>query len=263
MFNMMIPQLAGGPSLADIAAVTNNGNRDGDGYGFGGGLWALVLIALLFGRMGFFGNGGLFGGNGGFGVGSCCAPATCADLQRGFDNQTVVTKLNGLENGLCSLGYDQLAQINGINTNVTQVGNGLMQAINNMGVANMQDTNALSRQLSDCCCEEREAITQLRYNSAQDTCAINNNINNAVRDIVENANANYRAIDGRITALEMSHKDEIIAELRSQVNALNLGISQRNQNDYLVNTLRPCPNPAYIVDNPYCCNSNNNCGRCC
>lgn len=49
----------------------------------------------------------------------------------------------------------------------------------------------------------------------------------------------------------------------NNMNPLNLGISQRNQNDYLVNTLRPCPNPAYIVDNPYCCNSNNNCGRCC
>src|SRR5699024_11532278 len=45
--------------------------------------------------------------------------------------------------------------------------------------------------------------------------------------------------------LEMARKDETISELRSQVNALNLAQSQANQNTYLINTLRPCPIPAY------------------
>ena len=37
--------------------------------------------------------------------------------------------------------------------------------------------------------------------------------------------------------------------------------SQAAQNNYLVNTLRPPASPAYIVQNPYCCNTNG-CGGC-
>ena len=36
-----------------------------------------------------------------------------------------------------------------------------------------------------------------------------------------------------------------------QVQALNLAQSQANQNQYLINTLRPCPVPAYISCNPW------------
>lgn len=43
------------------------------------------------------------------------------------------------------------------------------------------------------------------------------------------------------------------AELRSQVQALNLAASQSNQNTYLVNKLQPCPTPAYVVPNPNAC----------
>ena len=60
------------------------------------------------------------------------------------------------------------------------------------------------------------------------------------------------------------------ANLRSQIQALNLAASQANQNTYLVNQLRPCPQPAYIVANPFCCNQqvsyqNANCcpSQCC
>ena len=39
---------------------------------------------------------------------------------------------------------------------------------------------------------------------------------------------------------------------------------QAAQNKYLVSTLRPSPSPAYVVANPYCCNSGYNygCGNC-
>ena len=175
----------------------------------------------------------------------------------------MVNKLNGLENGICSLGYDQLNQMNGINQTVMQTGWGIQNAIQQMGVANMQDTNALSRQLADCCCENRQAIAQVRYDMATDTCSINTNMNNAARDIIENNNCNFRSLDARLTQMEMARKDEKIADQASQIQALNLAVSQRNQNDYLINQLRPCPVPAYTVPNPYCnCGYNNNCNNC-
>ena len=56
------------------------------------------------------------------------------------------------------------------------------------------------------------------------------------------------------------------ADLRTQVQAFNLAVSQRNQNDYLIDKLQPCPTPAYVVPNPNCCYNygnfgfNNGCG---
>lgn len=250
------------PSVADIAAI--DGNRNNGYDGFGGGWWVWIILLALFGG---FGNRG-FGWGGGFNGGnSCCTPATCAEVQNGFNNANVQSMLNGIENGICSLGYDQLNQMNGINQNIMQTGFGLQQAINNMTVAQMQDTNALSRQLADCCCENREAISNVRFDLSTGFCNVSNAINQAAQTIVQNDNANFRALHDELVAYRMQDKDETIAELRSQVSALNLGISQRNQNDYLVGQLRPCPVPAYNVPNPYAyyngCGCNSGCNPCC
>lgn len=66
----------------------------------------------------------------------------------------------------------------------------------------------------------------------------------------------------RIDALERSRKDEKIAEQAQQINALQLAASQANQNQYLINQLRPCPVPAYITCNPFAASygCGNNCG---
>lgn len=264
------------PSVADIAAVTNGNCNNGYGYGgFGGDWWAWILILALFG-WGGFGNRGFGGGFNG--CNSCCTPATCAEVQNGFNQQATQTMLNGIENGICSLGYDQLNQMNGINTNIMQTGFGLQQAINNMGVAQMQDTNALSRQLSDCCCENREAISQVRYDMATGFCNVGNQINQAAQNIMQNDNANYRALHDEFVQFQMAQKDDTIANLRSQVQALNLSASQSNQNNALYAHMdanqaelirrlgRDCPTPAYIVPNPFCCNTQPTCGcgsQCC
>ena len=245
------------PSVADIAAVTGANCRNNDG-GWGNDWWAVIIILALFGGWG--GRGGFFG-NAGSGSGcGCSTPATCADLQAGFNNQAVTNKLNGLENGLCSLGYDQLAQMNGIANTIQQGNFALQQAINNASVANMQDTNSLSRQLSDCCCENRAAIKDVQYTAALNNSALLQAINAQTNTIVQNDNANYRALHDELVSYQMQQKDDVIAELRSQVQALNLGVSQRNQNDYLIDRLQPCAKPAYFVPNPNCCY--NPCGTC-
>ncbi len=258
MFNMMG---SAAPSLADIAAVTRNGNgNSGNGWGDGNGWWVLIILFALFGG---WGRGGYGNQGNGSGDGCCCGAATAADIQRGFDNQGVINKLNGLENGLCSLGYDILAQTNGLGQTVTQTGWGVQQAIQADTVANMQNVNALSRQLADCCCENRQAIAQVRYDMSTDHCETVTAIDK-LGDRLEN----------RLTQMEMSRKDEKIAEQQSQIQALNLAVSQRNQTDVfrqeingLRDTLRPCPTPAYITCNPWasqapygsCCGTGNGC----
>ena len=61
----------------------------------------------------------------------------------GFDTSAIVGKLDGINSGICSLGYDQLAQMNSVNQNVSTTGFGIQNAITQMGIANMQDTNSL------------------------------------------------------------------------------------------------------------------------
>lgn len=236
MFNM------NAPSLADIAAVTRS--NDNDGFGGNNGWWILIILFALFG----WGNGSYGYGSGG---GSCSGGcATSGDLQRGFDTQTVVTKLDGISNGLCSLGYDQLAQMNGINQNISTTGFGIQNSITQMGIANMQDTNALSRQLADCCCENRQAIAQVRYDMATDACATKTAINEMGQQIMQNDNANYRALNDRLTQQEIAALKDRIAQQDSLINSLNLAISQRNQTDSIVERVRTgCG-----------CNSCNTCG---
>ena len=149
-----------------------------------------------------------------------------SEIQRGFDNQAVVSKLDGITNGLCDGFYAVQNGMNGINTNILQTGFGIQQAINADTVANMQNTNALQSQLANCCCETREAIQGVNYNMATNTCALQNTMNNNTRDIIENQNAGTRAVLDYLCAKEN-------ADLRDKVQKLELAASQSAQNAYI------------------------------
>ena len=232
-----------GVSLADIAAVTGN-NRDNDGM-WGNGAWWIVIL-LIFGWGGFGNNG--WGGNGaGNGY-------TDAAIQRGFDNQAVLSKLDGINNGICSLGYDQLAQMNGINTNILQTGFGIQQAINADTVSGMQNTNALQAQLANCCCETREAIQGVNYNMATNTCALQNTLNSNTRDIIDSQQAGTRAIldylcQDKIATLTAENNDLRRAASQDRQNAL-LTTAMTAQTSQILDAVRPTPVPAYPAASP-------------
>ena len=90
-------------------------------------------------------------------------------------------------------------------------------------------------------------------------------MNMNTRDIVDTVNANYRALHDEIVANKLEMKNDRIAEQQNEINALRLSASQAKQNAYLINELKPCPNPAYIVPNPNCCYNcqvTSGCGGC-
>lgn len=252
-----------GLSAADVAAVmgSNSCNNSGFGYGFGEGWWVIIILMALFGGFGY-GGAGMRGGNG---CGCEAAVATVGDIQRGFDNQGVTNKLNGLENGLAdgfySMNNSMLTGFNGVQSaiqnsamNAMQNTFTLQQAIQADTVANMQNTNALATQFANCCCENRTGFQQVGYNLAAQGNAIQVAIANQTQALMQNQNDNYRALHDEIVANRMEDMKTENANLRSQIQALNLAASQASQNTYLVNTLRPCPQPAYVVANPFCCN---------
>lgn len=244
------------PSVADIAAVTGSNG----GWGNGDGWWILIILFALFG----WGRGG-YGPNAASGCGCDGACATVGDVQRGFDNQGVTNKLNGIEQGLSQLGYANLNQFNNITNGLCTLGYQTQSAVTGAQTAITGAITNLSSQLADCCCENRLATANLNAALAADTCAVTTAISQAARDITDNQNANYRALHDEIVANRMEDKNAQIQQLQSQVQALNLAQSQANQNSYLIGQLRPTPVPAYTVANPYAGFSYGCCGQtqCC
>ena len=135
-------------SLSDIAAVMPKNTTDHDGFLEGNGIIILILFFLIFG----------FGGWGNNGNGNLSA-----DMQRGFDTQSVISKLDGLTTGLCDSAYEnaRLIEQNTVTNmqgfNQTQMG--MMQGFNGV-----QDSiNNLSHQMEQCCCNLKTQMMQDKY----------------------------------------------------------------------------------------------------
>ena len=237
-----------GYSLSDIAAVSggNRGGMFGDGFG-NGGWWIILLFLFAFGNGGW-GNG--WGGNGG---------AITADVGYNFDMHDVSSGIRDLmsntANGFYNINSSLLNGFAGTQSQICNTGFETIQAINANTLAGLQNTNALQAQLSAnaadqqmCCCNTRNDITSgfatLNYNLATEACADRAAVTTGVRDVIDNANNNTRAI------LDFLVQDRLTA-LTTENQALKGQISQSEQNAYLLNALRPPVIPAYPVQNPY------------
>ncbi|WP_337773925.1 hypothetical protein [Dialister hominis] len=222
----------------------------GGGYGnsMWGGDWASwIILFLIFGMFGWGnGFGGGFGGNGGTNGPGFQGCATRADINEGF-------ALNGLQNGQ-----------NSIRDAVSNGFHGVDNAVCTLGYQTQQGFNALGAQMAQCCCDTQRAIDGVNYNMATQACDTRNTIQNSTRDIIDNANANSRAI------LDFLTQDKITT-LQAENQSLKLAASQANQNSYLTATLdaqtnelirriNPMPIPAYQVPNPYAGCGCNPCG---
>ena len=233
-----------------IVPVMEVGNNSGSGFGgYGNGDWAWIIVLFLifgWGRNGF--GGGYGSGSGGIGENYVLAT----------DFATIERKLDAVNSGICDATF---ALNNTIVNGFSGVQNTLCQGFNGLNVAYLQGTNSLSSQLADCCCLTQRAIDGVNYNMATNTCAITTAIGTGIRDIVENQNANYRALHDEIVANRIEDKNAQIQAQQNEINALRLKASQEAQNTYLINELKPCPIPAYITCNPYqsynygCCNT--------
>lgn len=210
-------------------------NGSGNGFGFGGdGAWFLIIL-FLFAFCGWGGNGWGNNGNSGGVVDGYVLTSDFANVER---------KIDSVNQGLCDGFYQQAQLVNGTNM---AMANGFAQAElshSNQQAALMQQLNAMQMQAANCCCENRAAIAQVRYDMATQACDTRNTVQNATRDIVENQNANSRAILDFLTNSKMRDLESANQELR-------LAASQAAQNNYLISQLRPTPIPAYASCNPW------------
>lgn len=196
-------------SLADIRAASGGD----DMFGGNSAWWILILFFL-------FAGGGWGNSFGNRGVGE--AIATNADLQRGFDTQAIIGKLDGINNGLCDGFY-------AVNTGMLNGFHGVSDAVQQARF-----------DAQKCCCETNRNIDAVRYEAAQNTCAITN--------AIHNEGEQTRAL---INANTMQALRDKLADKDRDLMTANFQLSQQAQNATLINELRPCARPAYITCSPY------------
>ena len=248
------------PLTMPVAPISygNNGGMFGNGDEWIG---LIIILALLSGN---FGNGFGFGGfGGGRGVVEPCA--TQADVRAAVDQQTLISKLDNQTYGLADSTY-------ALNNSIMSGFHGVDNAICTLGYNVQNGFNTLGHQISDCCCATQGAIKDVRYDLATQACDTRQAIATSTRDIIDNANANNRAI------LDFLVKDKI-ETLQAENQSLKFKASQAEQNAFitanqtaqtaeLIRRLgADCPVPAYVVPNPNCCYNpfgfsygNNGCG---
>lgn len=244
-------------SPADVAVLSGNTSRNNGGFGDGNGAWWIVLFLIFgFGRNGFG-----FGGNGN-GGGAMDGYVLATDFA------TIERKLDGVNNGICdstfALNNTMTTGFAGVQQTLCQGFSGVNSAITTSGYETRNAISGLSSELAQCCCGLKSDIQGINYNMAMNTNAIQNTLCNTTRDIIENQNANYRALHDEIVANRIEDKNAQIQAQQNEINALRLSASQERQNAYLLSELKPCPSAAYIVPNPNCCYnytvSQNSCG---
>ena len=252
----------GGVQATMPVAPVNSSN--GGGFGWGGdGAW-LIILFLIFAVFGWGGNGwGNNAGNSGGVVDGYVLTSDFANVER---------KIESVNQGLCDGFYQQAQLVNGANM---AMANGFAQAElsrSNQQAALMQQLNAMQMQAANCCCENRAAIAQVRYDMATQACDTRNTVQNATRDIIDAMNSGFRGIDQRLTAQEIAAKDAKIAEQNQRLFAADLAASQSAQTLDMRNYVsaqfayyNPRPVPSFSVPAPYqytgCgCGCNQGCG---
>lgn len=221
----------------------NNSNNCNDGLfggGSGGWLGILLLIALLGGGIGW---GGGFGGFGGGGAG-LQGMATRADINEGFALNNITSGITAIQQGICDATY-------AINNGLRDLGMNMMQGFNGVD----RGFCDIGHRIDSCCCENREAIAQVRYDMAAQACDTRTLIQSTTRDLIENQNANFRALMDYQVNREMREKDAKIAELQNAAsqaaqNAYLTAAMDANVATILRRTGHDCPTAAYLVQPP-------------
>ena len=172
----------------------NNG-----GFDMGGGWW----IILLFLFMGFGGGFGGFGNNNAAGFAN-------ADLQRGFDQNSIMGGINGIQ---ATLNSSQMADLNRSFDVQTSV---------------MQGFNGIQAQLAQCCCDNKTATMQ--------TQAVVQSEGAATRLAIQNQT---QAILDRLCEQTIEQLREQNQNLTNQLAMANLAASQTAQTQQIISALTP------------------------
>ena len=210
----------GSQGIVPTVDLATNGAYPMYNGGFGGmfgsdGIWAIVLIALLFGNGGFGGFGG--GYNNIATTDYISSEFTQRDINGGFQNTNNLIS-NGFSDtatNICNLRSDVLenryaAQLSACNTQ-----RDILSQTNELNTNLLTSNLQAQAKMDECCCT-------LRAQGIENT--------QKILDVL-----NQNTID----------------DLRSQVNDLKNTITATGIGTSIVNQVRPYPVPSYLVSSPY------------
>ena len=274
----------GNGMVMPVAPMYGGGYGGGNGWGFGndGGLfWLLVLFLFGFAGNGW-GNG--FGGGAGGVMPYMMTGNIDNGVQRGFDQNAVMTGINGINNAVTTgFGNVQTALCSGFGGVNQAISNGFAQAEianNARQMADMQQNFGMQTAMGQGFNGVTAGISDLRYTEATEACATRNQSAQNTRDIIDAVNRGNQGIMDKLCALELDGVKNQLAQanrentaLQNQVNMATFRESQANQNalfqqgltnevDALYNRLNNCPvptTPVYGRTPIFTCN-NNGCG---
>ena len=272
-------QNSGANSMWPMMAMANGGL---------GGQWNnpfIYLVWMMFANR-FFGNG--WGeGNGAHNIEVQSQLAALRDQMNSNQNSNLLMDaIKGNNVDIGQLAGQLNCDFNTLNGAICDVKGGIDKVASAIGFSSERIINAvqsgdaaISRQLSECCCNVREAITNQGYQNQLATLNQTNVLQGAINTLstgvergfassayetasqtceLKNAiAAQTQVINDKFCQLEMREMAREIQQLRDERNAYQLSASQQAQTQNLVNQLRPCPIPAYITCNPFGCQGDN------
>jgi len=267
------------------------GNYGGNGgFGFGGdSAWLLLFILLCGGGWGMGGFGGgawpmMMGMDSGFGLYPWLNNSQ--HISDGFRDQNLATAINGVQNSVTS-GFGDVqnslcggfagvnATVNsGVNTITSQLyANTIADLERSFAsqTASTQGMNALQSQLAQCCCDNRAAIADTKYALATEACATRTADANNTTAVLNALNNGIQAIKDQLCSDKIESKNDLIAQLRSElmfargqasqdVQTAAIQAGQRALANEVEQYVLPTPRPAYVVANPNCCQPYGGCG---
>lgn len=275
---------SGSGMVMPVGPMYGGGMSSGFGNGFGGDGWWILLLFILLGNGGW-GNGfGGFGGN----IGSEIYPwmNQSNQINDGFRDQMLNTSVMGIQNSITS-GFGDVQNslcsgFAGVNATVNGAQNAIAQQLYTNQIADLERSfaaqtantagmTALQSQLAQCCCDNRAATADLKYTVATEACSDRQAVTDGVTALLANQNAGIQRILDTMCQDKIDAKNDTIAQLRSElmyargqasqdVQTAAIQAGQRALANEVEQYVLPTPRPAYIVQNPNCCNYNYGCG---
>lgn len=284
------PANIGGASMPYPYPVYQQGGQGNGGMGNGqDGWWIILLIIIIAAAGNGFGNNNN-GGGGAFGGGQ---PIIINDgnssgggaVQRGFDQAAVMSGIGAIQSGVQNLATQLCSCCCDMRDTVSSGFYNAEIAASNRQMANMNQAFAaqqamsqgfwdISRQFSDCCCENRLATAQTQNILARESSETRFADAQNTRAIIESQTRGNQLILDKLCQLELDGKQDRINDLERQLTMANLAASQTAQTAQLergqlaattalVNELRSCPipsQPVYGSQPIFTCPNNNNGG---
>ena len=206
--------------------------------------------------------------------------SAATDVQRGFDQSAVMNTLSGLTSAVSNgFANAEVSRCNAQANLLSTLGSnqmGLYQTLNANQNATTANMNTLAMSLQNCCCDNRAGLADLKYTVATENCADRTALNDGIRDLMAAGTANtqalinsqtagFQAIQDKLCQMEIDALKDKNAELLARNNALEFAQTQTAQTAQILadnaaqtaaleQYLNPAPIPAYVVQNPSCCN---------